>query len=33
VLDLKPGATKDQLVKAMQGHVVQYGDTYVTYGR
>jgi Raf kinase inhibitor-like YbhB/YbcL family protein len=33
MLDLKPGATKDQLVKAMQGHVVQYGDTYVTYGR
>jgi Raf kinase inhibitor-like YbhB/YbcL family protein len=32
-LKLPPGATKDQLVKAMTGHVVQYGETYVTYGR
>jgi Raf kinase inhibitor-like YbhB/YbcL family protein len=32
-LPLKGGATKDQLAGAMQGHVVQYGETYVTYGR
>jgi len=32
-LDLAAGATKDQLVSAMEGHVVQYGETYVTYGR
>jgi hypothetical protein len=32
-LRLPAGATKEQLVKAMEGHVVQYGETYVTYGR
>jgi Raf kinase inhibitor-like YbhB/YbcL family protein len=32
-LFLAAGATKDQLVRAMEGHVVQYGETYVTYGR
>jgi Raf kinase inhibitor-like YbhB/YbcL family protein len=32
-LTLPPGATKDQLAAAMQGHVIQYGETYVTYGR
>ena len=32
-ISLRAGATKDQLVRAMEGHVVQYGDTYVTYGR
>lgn len=32
-LSLGAGATKDQLIKAMEGHVVQYGETYVTYGR
>jgi hypothetical protein len=32
-LTLAAGATKDQLVSAMEGHVVQYGETYVTYGR
>ncbi len=32
-LPLAAGATKEQLVKAMEGHVVQYGETYVTYGR
>ncbi len=32
-LPLKAGATKDQLAAAMQGHVVQYGETFVTYGR
>jgi Raf kinase inhibitor-like YbhB/YbcL family protein len=33
MLTLSPGATKDQMVKAMEGHIVQYGETYVTYGR
>jgi Raf kinase inhibitor-like YbhB/YbcL family protein len=33
MLTLFPGATRDQLVKAMEGHIVQYGETYVTYGR
>ena len=33
VLPLAPGATKEQLVKAMEGHVVQYGETFATYGR
>jgi Raf kinase inhibitor-like YbhB/YbcL family protein len=32
-LPLKAGATKAQFVAAMEGHVVQYGETYVTYGR
>jgi Raf kinase inhibitor-like YbhB/YbcL family protein len=32
-LSLTGGATKDQLVKVMEKHVVQYGETYVTYGR
>ncbi len=32
-LSLAPGSTKEQLVKALEGHVVQYGETYVTYGR
>jgi len=32
-LSLAGGATKDQLVKAMEGHIVQFGETYVTYGR
>lgn len=32
-LPLEAGATKEQFVAAMQGHVVQYGETYVTYGR
>ena len=32
-LTLSSGATKDQLVRAMEGHVVQYGETYVMYGR
>jgi hypothetical protein len=33
MLDLAPGATKEELLQAMGGHVVQYGETYVTYGR
>ncbi|MDD3137094.1 MAG: YbhB/YbcL family Raf kinase inhibitor-like protein [Methanoregula sp.] len=32
-LALAPGARKEELVKAMTGHVVQYGETQVTYGR
>ena len=32
-LPLEGGASKEELVQAMQGHVVQYGETYVTYGR
>jgi Raf kinase inhibitor-like YbhB/YbcL family protein len=32
-LTLAPGAKKEQLVRAMEGHIVQYGETYVTYGR
>jgi Raf kinase inhibitor-like YbhB/YbcL family protein len=32
-LTLTAGASKDQLVRAMEGHVVQYGEMYVTYGR
>lgn len=33
LLDLPAGATRDQLARAMQGHIVQYGETFVTYGR
>jgi Raf kinase inhibitor-like YbhB/YbcL family protein len=33
MLPLPAGATKDELTAAMRGHVVQYGETYVTYGR
>ena len=32
-LSIPPGAGKDQLFPAMQGHLVQYGETFVTYGR
>jgi Raf kinase inhibitor-like YbhB/YbcL family protein len=32
-LSLPAGAGKEQLVPAMQGHVVQFGETSVTYGR
>lgn len=32
-LAIAAGSAKDQLVRAMEGHVVQYGETYVTYGR
>jgi Raf kinase inhibitor-like YbhB/YbcL family protein len=32
-LALAAGATKEQLARAMEGHVVQYGETYVTYKR
>ncbi len=30
-LDLPAGSTKDELFKAMQGHVVQYGDTVAMF--
>jgi Raf kinase inhibitor-like YbhB/YbcL family protein len=33
LLDLPGRATKEQLVRAMRGHIVQYGETFVTYGR
>ena len=33
MLPLPAGATKEQMVKAMEGHVVQYGETSATYGR
>jgi Raf kinase inhibitor-like YbhB/YbcL family protein len=33
LLSLPAGSTKEQLVKAMQGHVVQYGETFASYGR
>jgi Raf kinase inhibitor-like YbhB/YbcL family protein len=32
-LDLPGGSTKDELVRSMQGHIVQFGETFVTYGR
>ncbi len=32
-LDLKPGATKEELEKAMEGHVIQYGELRGVYGR
>jgi len=33
VLDLQAGSDKNALLEAMEGHVVQYGETYVLYGR
>ena len=33
VLSLPAGSTKDQLAKAMQGHIVQYGEAFASYGR
>jgi Raf kinase inhibitor-like YbhB/YbcL family protein len=32
-LGLAPGATKPELLKAIEGHVVQYGEGFVVYGR
>jgi len=32
-LQLDPGATKPELLKAIEGHVVQYGEGFVVYGR
>jgi Raf kinase inhibitor-like YbhB/YbcL family protein len=33
LLSLPGGSTKDELNRAMQGHIVQFGETFVTYGR
>lgn len=33
ILNLEPGSTKHQLVAAMRGHVLQYGDTVALYRR
>lgn len=33
MLDLKPGATKEELEKAMEGHLLQYGELRGVYGR
>jgi Raf kinase inhibitor-like YbhB/YbcL family protein len=33
LLDLKPGATKDELLKAIKGHVLAQGQLMGTYGR
>jgi Raf kinase inhibitor-like YbhB/YbcL family protein len=32
-LDLKPGATKDEVSKAMQGHIIAQGEIIGRYGR
>jgi Raf kinase inhibitor-like YbhB/YbcL family protein len=32
-LSIPPGAGKEDLFLAMQGHMVQFGETFVTYGR
>jgi Raf kinase inhibitor-like YbhB/YbcL family protein len=32
-LDLKPGATKDEIAKAMQGHIIAQGELIGRYGR
>lgn len=33
MLDLAPGVEREDLIRAMQGHVVQFGATSVIYGR
>jgi phosphatidylethanolamine-binding protein (PEBP) family uncharacterized protein len=33
ILNLASGSGKDELVRAMVGHVVQYGGASVQYGR
>jgi Raf kinase inhibitor-like YbhB/YbcL family protein len=33
ILPLAPGSGKDEFIKAMTGHVVQFGETSVQYGR
>lgn len=33
LLDIPPGSTKDALIAAMRGHVLQYGDTTAMYSR
>jgi Raf kinase inhibitor-like YbhB/YbcL family protein len=32
LLDIPPGSGKESLIKAMQGHVVQYGEAMARYG-
>lgn len=32
-LDLKPGASREELENAMKGHVIQYGEIIGVYGR
>jgi Raf kinase inhibitor-like YbhB/YbcL family protein len=32
LLSFALGATMDQLIRAMQGHIVQFGEIYITYG-
>jgi Raf kinase inhibitor-like YbhB/YbcL family protein len=32
-LDIPPGSLKGDLIKAMQGHVIQYGETVAMYSR
>ncbi|WP_321506574.1 hypothetical protein [uncultured Methanoregula sp.] len=33
MLQLEDGVSGEDLIQAMHGHVVQYGETCVTYGR
>jgi Raf kinase inhibitor-like YbhB/YbcL family protein len=33
MLDLQPGASRQALERAMQGHIVQQGEAVATYGR
>ncbi|AIY89527.1 YbhB/YbcL family Raf kinase inhibitor-like protein [Geoglobus acetivorans] len=33
LLDLNPGASREELEKAMKGHVIQYGEIYGVYAR
>jgi Raf kinase inhibitor-like YbhB/YbcL family protein len=33
MLDLEPGASRQALERAMQGHIVQQGEAIATYGR
>lgn len=33
ILSLAPGSGKDEVIKALAGHVVQYGEASVQYGR
>lgn len=32
-LDLQPGAMKNDLIRAMEGHILQYGEAIGTYSR
>ena len=33
MLELEPGSPKNALIHAMQGHVLQYGETMAMYSR